>query len=337
MERLLVQIHLANKHGSTNVDVNDTAKFEWMLLEKNQYTAGWRVDWDKVVEVLPLLRENCTHQEKAVKRNTDDVQARNQNMMADIKIGNRFLIHRYAYASRVNSEMEVVNKKALSFIKSVASDYRLDWSEIFRLLGNFSSVMNEFSASTRRLPGRKKPRRPWSYFYVKSERMYIESVALPPVLECIHKEGKKLIFIDNAVLCKLLITFREHMKDYENKVDQYIELQEIKNKIRRGGTRWSVINWRWNDLERRRSLWGVSNNVYKMRVLAEKQKEIHKNMLHFYEPISFVTSEALIKIHIECAKKFEVKGLGDIKNGPIRVAYVIKATLRAGRGAFPRR
>eukprot|EP00924_Labyrinthula_sp_SR-Ha-C_P013237 augustus_masked-scaffold_45-processed-gene-0.3-mRNA-1 protein AED:1.00 eAED:1.00 QI:0/0/0/0/1/1/12/0/1692 len=61
LERELVHIHLANKHGSLEADLAEAAKFEWRIPAAMESALRGDTPWKKVVELIPVFRDNCIH------------------------------------------------------------------------------------------------------------------------------------------------------------------------------------------------------------------------------------------------------------------------------------
>eukprot|EP00924_Labyrinthula_sp_SR-Ha-C_P007286 maker-scaffold_8-snap-gene-14.16-mRNA-1 protein AED:0.72 eAED:0.73 QI:0/0/0/0.5/1/1/2/0/1054 len=61
LERQLVHIHLANKHGSLEADLAEAAKFEWRIPAAMERTLRGDTPWKKMVELIRLFRDNCIH------------------------------------------------------------------------------------------------------------------------------------------------------------------------------------------------------------------------------------------------------------------------------------
>eukprot|EP00924_Labyrinthula_sp_SR-Ha-C_P004973 augustus_masked-scaffold_1-processed-gene-17.50-mRNA-1 protein AED:1.00 eAED:1.00 QI:0/0/0/0/1/1/3/0/802 len=61
LERQLVHIHLANKHGSPEADLVEAAKFEWTIPTAMERMLRGDTSWKKMVELIRLFRDNCIH------------------------------------------------------------------------------------------------------------------------------------------------------------------------------------------------------------------------------------------------------------------------------------
>eukprot|EP00924_Labyrinthula_sp_SR-Ha-C_P000607 augustus_masked-scaffold_27-processed-gene-4.59-mRNA-1 protein AED:1.00 eAED:1.00 QI:0/0/0/0/1/1/3/0/1847 len=61
LERQLVHIHLANKHGSLEADMAEAARFEWRIPAAMERTLRGDTPWKKVVELIRVFRDNCIH------------------------------------------------------------------------------------------------------------------------------------------------------------------------------------------------------------------------------------------------------------------------------------
>eukprot|EP00924_Labyrinthula_sp_SR-Ha-C_P003437 snap_masked-scaffold_15-processed-gene-9.33-mRNA-1 protein AED:0.88 eAED:0.88 QI:0/-1/0/1/-1/1/1/0/1128 len=61
LERQLVHIHLANKHGSFEADLAEAAKFEWKIPAAMERVLRGDTSWKKMVELIRLFRDNCIH------------------------------------------------------------------------------------------------------------------------------------------------------------------------------------------------------------------------------------------------------------------------------------
>eukprot|EP00924_Labyrinthula_sp_SR-Ha-C_P006151 maker-scaffold_54-snap-gene-1.26-mRNA-1 protein AED:0.30 eAED:0.34 QI:0/0/0/0.5/0/0/2/0/749 len=61
LERQLVHIHLANKHGSLEADLAEAARFEWRIPAAMERVLRGDTSWKKMVELIRLFRDNCIH------------------------------------------------------------------------------------------------------------------------------------------------------------------------------------------------------------------------------------------------------------------------------------
>eukprot|EP00924_Labyrinthula_sp_SR-Ha-C_P010186 augustus_masked-scaffold_66-processed-gene-0.96-mRNA-1 protein AED:1.00 eAED:1.00 QI:0/0/0/0/1/1/6/0/468 len=61
LERQLVHIHLANKHGSLESDLAEAAKFELRTPAAIKRMLRGQTSWKKMVEFIRLFRNNCIH------------------------------------------------------------------------------------------------------------------------------------------------------------------------------------------------------------------------------------------------------------------------------------
>eukprot|EP00924_Labyrinthula_sp_SR-Ha-C_P014563 augustus_masked-scaffold_34-processed-gene-1.7-mRNA-1 protein AED:1.00 eAED:1.00 QI:0/0/0/0/1/1/12/0/2109 len=353
LERQLVHIHLANKHGSLESDLAEAARLEWRISAAMERTLRGDTSRKKMVELIRVFRDNCVHCRrlpKAIKTTYSLVtRARHprETLVADFLYVNRIghilvLTDAFSRFTQLTHTKAPDTQAVIEVLDRFATNYKLE-KEFTLVTDRGSHFANSLMSVLR-----KELRFSQSFalfLYVNPERQYIEPAGLPPLVERIRKGASMLVSIDADVLYKLSATFRIRLEEYEKKVAKYVEFQKMLNNRRKKTAvdpallQYNVGDWcllsskgTLKDRDKLAHEWSgpvqimetVSKNVYKIKASDGKAMEVHGSGLYFYEPSGFVPSEALRNVHVGNFKHLEVAEFGDVKYDPHLAEYIIE-------------
>eukprot|EP00924_Labyrinthula_sp_SR-Ha-C_P007782 maker-scaffold_28-snap-gene-3.8-mRNA-1 protein AED:0.33 eAED:0.36 QI:0/0/0/1/0.5/0.33/3/0/1487 len=248
--------------------------------------------------------------------------------------------HNYAvsYASWTNGEVEIVHRKVLSFLRSLVSEFRLQWDQWPDVIESVMTAVNEVPLPSRKLPGMKDaPSADLLFLNTDPTREYIETEAFPKVIYRKIGDRQGVIRVDKDILYRLSMEFRRELDEMHSQVADYVSLMKRKrndywNKRQKRVDKaciqyvpgdWCLISTKNTPRESNKIklIWSgpvnvielLSSNVYKLGLLNGETQIVHGSRLYFYEPDGFVPDDSLRKVFINNWGELEVQKFLDIR------------------------